>query len=111
MRGYWEILGNPSGITGMALGSVGCYWGANWDVLVPQELSELPDYPKIRFRRQDPAPLEQLVPEAKPAARDLLRRFLRYPSRQRIRAHQVGGAPRCLGGGGSQVFGGTPRCW
>ncbi|XP_069634116.1 cyclin-dependent kinase 20 isoform X2 [Haliaeetus albicilla] len=53
------------------------------------ELSELPDYPKIRFRRQDPAPLEQLVPEAEPAARDLLRRFLRYPSRQRIRAHQA----------------------
>ncbi|KAM9250285.1 cyclin-dependent kinase 20 isoform 4-T4 [Cariama cristata] len=52
------------------------------------ELSELPDYPKIRFRRQDPAPLELLVPEADPDALDLLRRFLRYPSRQRLRAHQ-----------------------
>ncbi|XP_074990895.1 cyclin-dependent kinase 20 isoform X2 [Calonectris borealis] len=53
------------------------------------ELAELPDYPKIRFRRQAPAPLEQLVPEAGPLARDLLRRFLRYPSRQRLRAHQA----------------------
>lgn len=53
------------------------------------ELAQLPDYPKIWFRAQDPAPLEELVPDAPPAAVSLLRRFLVYPSGQRIRAHQA----------------------
>ncbi|XP_074787178.1 cyclin-dependent kinase 20-like [Athene noctua] len=53
------------------------------------ELLALPDYPKIRFRRQRGAPLRELVPEAPPDALDLLRRFLRYPARMRIRAHQA----------------------
>uniref|UniRef100_A0A8C3JMC4 Uncharacterized protein n=1 Tax=Calidris pygmaea TaxID=425635 RepID=A0A8C3JMC4_9CHAR len=53
-----------------------------------------------------PAPLEQLVPEAAPEALDLLRRFLRYPSGQRIRAHQVG-TPKH--GGGTPKPGGGPR--
>ncbi|XP_068780208.1 cyclin-dependent kinase 20 [Struthio camelus] len=53
------------------------------------ELAELPDYRKISFRAQPPAPLETLVPDAPPDALALLRRFLVYPSRQRIRAHEA----------------------
>ncbi|XP_068009087.1 cyclin-dependent kinase 20 [Melanerpes formicivorus] len=53
------------------------------------ELSALPDYPKIRFRRQPPAPLQLLVPGAGPEALDLLRRFLRYRSAQRLPACQA----------------------
>lgn len=66
--------------------------GTYWCLLVHtgQELPGLPDYPKVRFGRRAPAPLQQLVPEAGPEALDLLRRFLRYPSGRRIRAPQVG---------------------
>ncbi|XP_053908128.1 cyclin-dependent kinase 20 [Cuculus canorus] len=53
------------------------------------ELSALPDFPKIRFRRVAAPPLELLVPGAEPLARDLLRRLLRYPARSRPRAHQA----------------------
>ncbi|XP_065715673.2 cyclin-dependent kinase 20 isoform X1 [Patagioenas fasciata] len=53
------------------------------------ELPTLPDYPKIRFGRRAAAPLEQLVPEAGAAARDLLGQFLRFNPRQRPRAPQA----------------------
>lgn len=53
------------------------------------ELAQLPDYPKISFRAREPPPLEELVPDAPPTAVDLLGRFLVYPSRQRIRAHEA----------------------
>ncbi|XP_068280777.1 cyclin-dependent kinase 20 isoform X2 [Nyctibius grandis] len=99
---------------GVDLWAVGCIFGELWNLspLFPgdndleqlgwvvralgtpspggwPELADLPDYPKVRFRRHPPAPLEQLVPEAPPAALDLLRRFLRYPPGRRLRAHQA----------------------
>ncbi|XP_057288302.1 cyclin-dependent kinase 20 [Pezoporus wallicus] len=53
------------------------------------ELRALPDYPKLRFARWAPAPLERLVPGAGPLARDLLRRLLRMRPARRPRADQA----------------------
>ncbi|XP_053824017.1 cyclin-dependent kinase 20-like isoform X5 [Vidua chalybeata] len=53
------------------------------------ELSELPDFPKLRFRPRAPRPLQLLVPGADAAALDLLQRLLRYRPRLRPRAHQA----------------------
>ncbi|XP_027563592.1 cyclin-dependent kinase 20-like, partial [Neopelma chrysocephalum] len=76
---------------------MGLYWsilvrtGPYWFLLVspPQELADLPDYPKLRFRPRAPAPLELLVPGAEPPALDLLGGLLSYPARLRPRAHQA----------------------
>ncbi|XP_068034338.1 LOW QUALITY PROTEIN: cyclin-dependent kinase 20-like [Anomalospiza imberbis] len=53
------------------------------------ELSELPDFPKLRFRPRAPPPLQLLVPGADAAALDLLQRLLRYRPHLRPRAHQA----------------------
>ncbi|XP_059805631.1 cyclin-dependent kinase 20 isoform X1 [Hypanus sabinus] len=50
------------------------------------EITELPDYNKITFKENPPIPLEQIVPDTSPEALDLLKRFLVYPSKQRISA-------------------------
>ncbi|XP_053824018.1 cyclin-dependent kinase 20-like isoform X6 [Vidua chalybeata] len=63
----------------------------------PVELSELPDFPKLRFRPRAPRPLQLLVPGADAAALDLLQRLLRYRPRLRPRAHQVPGEAPPLG--------------
>ncbi|XP_078391240.1 cyclin-dependent kinase 20-like [Cetorhinus maximus] len=54
-----------------------------------QEITELPDYNKITFKENPPIPLEQVVPDASPEAVDLLKRFLIYPSKQRISAAEA----------------------
>ncbi|MBN3319401.1 CDK20 kinase, partial [Atractosteus spatula] len=53
------------------------------------EITELPDYNKITFKENPPIPLEQIVPDASDQAVDLLKRFLVYPSKQRITASQA----------------------
>uniref|UniRef100_A0A8D0GIG4 Cyclin-dependent kinase 20 n=1 Tax=Sphenodon punctatus TaxID=8508 RepID=A0A8D0GIG4_SPHPU len=53
------------------------------------EITELPDYNKISFKEKPPIPLEQVVPDASPQALHLLKQFLVYPSRQRVRAAQA----------------------
>ncbi|GCB82630.1 hypothetical protein scyTo_0021662, partial [Scyliorhinus torazame] len=53
------------------------------------EITELPDYNKITFKENPPIPLEQVVPDASPEAVDLLKRFLIYPSKQRISAAEA----------------------
>jgi len=52
-------------------------------------MSELPDYNKITFPENQPVPFEEILPDASPMALDLLRRFLVYPSKQRIPAKEV----------------------
>ncbi|XP_043535269.1 cyclin-dependent kinase 20 [Chiloscyllium plagiosum] len=54
-----------------------------------QEITELPDYNKITFKENPPIPLEHVVPDASPEAVDLLKRFLVYPSKQRISAAEA----------------------
>ncbi|XP_071960531.1 cyclin-dependent kinase 20-like [Antedon mediterranea] len=49
-------------------------------------MKDLPDYNKITFPENAPIPLEEIVPDASPEALDLLKRFLVYPSKQRISA-------------------------
>ncbi|GAA6112189.1 cyclin-dependent kinase 20, partial [Tachysurus ichikawai] len=53
------------------------------------EITELPDYNKITFKDNPPIPLEEIVPDTSPQAIDLLRKFLVYPSKQRIGARQA----------------------
>ncbi|XP_054859623.1 cyclin-dependent kinase 20 [Eublepharis macularius] len=53
------------------------------------ESVELPDYKKISFKEKLPIPLEQVVPDASPQAVQLLKQFLVYPSKQRVRAAQA----------------------
>ncbi|XP_048348044.1 cyclin-dependent kinase 20 [Sphaerodactylus townsendi] len=53
------------------------------------EITELPDYNKISFKEKPPVPLEQVVPDASPQAVHLLKQFLVYPSRLRVRAAQA----------------------
>ncbi|XP_075774577.1 cyclin-dependent kinase 20 isoform X1 [Pelodiscus sinensis] len=53
------------------------------------EIAELPDYNKISFKDNPPIPLEEVLPDAPPQALQLLRRFLVYPSRERVRAAQA----------------------
>ncbi|KAI0231681.1 Cyclin-dependent kinase 20 [Lamellibrachia satsuma] len=52
-------------------------------------MSELPDYNKITFPENQPVPFEEILPDASPEALDLLRRFLVYPSKQRIPAKEA----------------------
>ncbi|XP_035676729.1 cyclin-dependent kinase 20-like [Branchiostoma floridae] len=52
-------------------------------------MSELPDYNKITFPENPPIPLEVVVPDASPQAIDLLKRFLVYPSSQRVSAKEA----------------------
>ncbi|XP_030828515.1 cyclin-dependent kinase 20-like [Strongylocentrotus purpuratus] len=52
-------------------------------------MKDLPDYNKITFPENPPIPLEQIVPDASPEALDLLKKFLVYPSRQRISASEA----------------------
>ncbi|XP_043390339.1 cyclin-dependent kinase 20 isoform X3 [Chelonia mydas] len=52
------------------------------------EITELPDYNKISFKDNPPIPLEEVLPDAPPQALQLLKRFLVYPSRERVRAAQ-----------------------
>ena len=52
-------------------------------------MEELPDYNKITFPENPPIPLEEVVPDASPEALDLLKKFLVYPSKQRISANEV----------------------
>jgi hypothetical protein len=54
-----------------------------------QEMKKLPDYGKISFDDFDGMKLEDIVPEACAHALNLLRKFLVYPSKQRIGAQQV----------------------
>ncbi|XP_078485552.1 cyclin-dependent kinase 20-like [Ciona intestinalis] len=49
-------------------------------------MSILPDYNKITFPENPPIPLEEIVPDASEDALDLLKKFLVYPSNQRIAA-------------------------
>lgn len=49
-------------------------------------MSSLPDYNKITFPDNPPIPLEEMVPDASPEAQDLLKKFLLYPSKERIAA-------------------------
>ncbi|XP_074873646.1 cyclin-dependent kinase 20 isoform X4 [Carettochelys insculpta] len=53
------------------------------------ELPELPDYNKICFKQKPPVPLEEVLPDAPPQSLQLLRCFLLYPSRERVRAAQA----------------------
>uniref|UniRef100_A0A673JUP7 Cyclin-dependent kinase 20 n=1 Tax=Sinocyclocheilus rhinocerous TaxID=307959 RepID=A0A673JUP7_9TELE len=53
------------------------------------EITELPDYNKITFKENPPIPLEEIVPDTSPQAVDLLKKFLVYPSKQRISARQA----------------------
>ncbi|XP_048475884.1 cyclin-dependent kinase 20-like [Rhincodon typus] len=53
------------------------------------EIKELPDYNKITFKENPPIPLEHVVPDASTEAVDLLKRFLVYPSKQRISAAEA----------------------
>ena len=52
-------------------------------------MSELPDYNKITFPDNLPIPFEEILPDASPEALDLLKRFLVYPSKQRIPPKEV----------------------
>ncbi|XP_070558449.1 cyclin-dependent kinase 20-like isoform X1 [Ptychodera flava] len=52
-------------------------------------MKDLPDYKKITFPENPPIPLEQIVPDAPPEALDLLKKFLVYPSKQRISAAEA----------------------
>jgi hypothetical protein len=52
-------------------------------------MKKLPDYGKISFDDFDGMKFEEIVPEACPDAIDLLKKFLVYPSKQRISAQQV----------------------
>ena len=52
-------------------------------------MKQLPDYGKISFDDFDGMKFEEIVPEACPDAIDLLKKFLVYPSKQRISAQQV----------------------
>ncbi|CAF0917336.1 unnamed protein product [Didymodactylos carnosus] len=53
------------------------------------EMKDLPDYGKISFDDVEGMKFEDIVPEACKDAIDLLKRFLVYPSKQRIPAHQA----------------------
>ncbi|KAJ8371333.1 hypothetical protein SKAU_G00113610 [Synaphobranchus kaupii] len=53
------------------------------------EITELPDYNKITFKENPPIPLEEIVPDTSAQAVDLLKKFLVYPSKQRISASQA----------------------
>ena len=52
-------------------------------------MKRLPDYGKIGFDDFEGMKFEDIVPEACPDAIDLLKKFLVYPSKQRISAQQV----------------------
>jgi hypothetical protein len=52
-------------------------------------MKNLPDYGKISFDDFEGMKFEDIVPEASPDAIDLLKKFLVYPSKQRISAQQV----------------------
>ncbi|KAK2163635.1 hypothetical protein LSH36_76g05036 [Paralvinella palmiformis] len=52
-------------------------------------LSELPDYNKITFPENPPIPFEEIIPDASEDALDLIKRFLVYPSKQRIPASEA----------------------
>jgi hypothetical protein len=52
-------------------------------------MKKLPDYGKISFDDFEGMKFEEIVPEACPDAIDLLKKFLVYPSKQRIGAQQV----------------------
>ncbi|XP_050783305.1 cyclin-dependent kinase 20 isoform X3 [Gopherus flavomarginatus] len=53
------------------------------------EITELPDYNKISFKDNPPIPLEEVLPDAPPLALQLLKHFLVYPSRERVKAAQA----------------------
>ncbi|XP_071817376.1 cyclin-dependent kinase 20-like [Apostichopus japonicus] len=52
-------------------------------------MKDLPDYNKITFPENPAIPLEEIVPDASAQAVDLLKRFLVYPSKQRISAKEA----------------------
>lgn len=54
-----------------------------------QGISELPDYNKITFPENNPIPLEEIVPDASAEALNLLKKFLVYPTKQRISAKEA----------------------
>lgn len=54
-----------------------------------QGMTELPDYNKIVFPEMPPIPLETIVPDVSPEAIDLVKRFLVYPSKERISASEA----------------------
>ncbi|GAB0202315.1 cyclin-dependent kinase 20-like [Grus japonensis] len=88
-----RALGTPSP---SAWPSLPVRTGPYWSVLVRtgpywsrRSWRTFPTTPRSGSADRPPPPLERLLPEAPPDALDLLRRFLRYPSRQRIRAHQA----------------------
>eukprot|EP00842_Homolaphlyctis_polyrhiza_P004457 jgi/Hompol1/5011/HPOL_000673-RA len=53
------------------------------------DLESLPDYGKIQFPVMPPVPLEKLCPDASTEAVQLLKKFLVYPSLQRISASEA----------------------
>ncbi|XP_044856329.1 cyclin-dependent kinase 20 isoform X3 [Mauremys mutica] len=70
------------------------------------EITELPDYNKISFKDNPPIPLEEVLPDAPPQALQLLKHFLVYPSRERVKAAQGQRGQRNGLGGGSWGWGG-----
>lgn len=52
-------------------------------------VSDLPDYGKITFAESTPVPLENIVPDAPEVAVELLKKFLVYPSKQRVAASEA----------------------
>ncbi|XP_013408283.1 cyclin-dependent kinase 20 [Lingula anatina] len=52
-------------------------------------MSELPDYNKITFPENPPIPFELILPDSSAIALDLLKRFLVYPSKERISAKEA----------------------
>lgn len=52
-------------------------------------MTALPDYNKISFPEYASVPFERILPDASPHALDLLKRFLVYPSEQRIAARDA----------------------
>lgn len=77
-------VSNKGFVVSHMLSYICCFFG-----FFLQEITELPDYNKITFKDNPPIPLEEIVPDTSPQAIDLLKKFLVYPSKQRISARQV----------------------
>ena len=52
-------------------------------------MEELPDYKKIVFEFMPGIPLDEAVPDTAPGSIALLKRFLTYPSSQRVSAKEA----------------------
>ena len=52
-------------------------------------VKDLPDYSKITFPETPAIPLENLIPDASPSAKELFKRFITYDSAKRIPAREA----------------------